>query len=397
MSTKILKKEKESMQLIQRTQKDLLFSAVEWSRNLEQTVFFDATLQAWNVVSYEDVARVLGDRELFALEPGQQAYPQVLPGFVETLKRDPERYQRLRTSVMKTLTSELLEQLESRITASARLLFDRIDYTSGRIELIQVLANPLPDLLISELLGIPARYQDAFERWSYVLTSGSWQRGDGEEVTAHELKHMRSLVHEIVREKRRQPQDDLLTLMLNDGYDEQELLEFITLLLAVGHDALQTLLCNVVLCFERYPGVLEALRENPALIPSAIEEVLRFMPSVHAVSRVVTADTILGGQQLSTGERVIVWIDTANRDKKRFQQPEDFDIKRPLNQHLAFGHGIYACLGAPLARLGVKVALSEMLDRFPGRWTVPVELIETASGAGPAGLRVLRLPMAWGA
>ena len=176
---------------------------------------------------------------------------------------------------------------------------------------------------------------------------------------------------------------------------DMELLGFCGLLLVAGNETTTNLLGNMIICFDENPGVVERLRNNRALVPGAIEETLRFYSPVKAMPRVTRTETILGDQRIEAGQVIVAWIGSANRDESEFPDPDRFDIEREPNRHIAFGHGIHFCLGAPLARLEGRVALNAMLDRLPGNWQVadvPLEMVKSFIVFGAK-----KLPMSWNA
>jgi cytochrome P450 len=150
----------------------------------------------------------------------------------------------------------------------------------------------------------------------------------------------------------------------------------------------------LILCFDENPGVVERLRKNRALVTGAIEETLRYYSPVKAMPRVTTSETTLGDQHIKAGQVIVAWIGSANRDEAAFPDPDRFDIEREPNRHIAFGHGIHFCLGAPLARLEAKVALNAMLDRLPGDWQVADQPLEMVKSFVVFGAK--KLPMTWG-
>ena len=173
-----------------------------------------------------------------------------------------------------------------------------------------------------------------------------------------------------------------------------ELLGFCGLLLVAGNETTTNLLGNMVLCFDEHPDVVERLRTNRALVPGAIEEVLRYYSPVKAMVRVTATETTLGDQHIEPYQVIVAQIGSANRDEDQFTDADRFDIEREPNRHIAFGRGIHFCLGAPLARLEAKVALNAMLDRLPGGWQVaevPLEIIKSFVVFGAK-----KLPMTWG-
>jgi cytochrome P450 len=204
---------------------------------------------------------------------------------------------------------------------------------------------------------------------------------------------------QVLEERRQHPQQDLISDLLVAEVDGQhlsdvELLGFCALLLVAGNETTTNLIANSVLCFDRNPEVVERLRNDPALIPGAIEEALRYISPVKAMARFTKAEAVLGDQRIPEKQVVIAWMASANRDENQFPHADRFDIQREPNRHLAFGHGIHFCLGAPLARLEAKIALTAMLARFPGQWRVPDVPLQPIKSEIVFGVK--NLPMNWG-
>ena len=268
------------------------------------------------------------------------------------------------------------------------------------MDLIAELAYPLPVIVIAELLGIPAADRDRFKQWSDAIVrqtpAGARRHRRHDQGTAH--REMAEYFMGMIEERRRRPGNDLISKLLAAQIDGQhldavELLGFCALLLVAGNETTTNLIGNAVLSFTENPGTIERLSAGPALLPSAIEEVLRYRSPVQSMYRVAAADTTLGGQPIPAGSPLVAWIGSANRDPAHFPHPDVFDIGRSPNHHLAFGQGIHFCLGAPLARLEAVIALQAVISRLPGLALAPGTPLERMDSTIIYGLQ--QLPVTW--
>ncbi|HET7559689.1 MAG TPA: cytochrome P450, partial [Limnochordia bacterium] len=272
---------------------------------------------------------------------------------------------------------------------------------SRRIDLIKELAYPLPVIVIAELLGIPKEDRDRFKAWSDRIVASAdnvlgGAGGDSDE--AHQA--MASYFHEVIAERRRRPQADLISALLaaevdGERLDEAEVIALCWLLLVAGNETTTNLIGNAILSLLEHPDQLARLRAHPDWLPSAIEEALRFRSPVQAMFRITTGEVELAGQRIPAGNRVVAWIGSANRDEGKFQRAEFFDIAREPNPHIAFGHGIHFCLGSPLARLEARIALGTFLARYPHFERADDQPLEPAHGFIVHG--VTSLPLHLGA
>jgi cytochrome P450 len=237
------------------------------------------------------------------------------------------------------------------------------------MDVVSDLAFPLPAKIIAELLGVPAQDWNIFQRWARMGSSDpSVSRQEAGQTMREEMFDYFS---RLLEERRRKPQDDLISALAlaevdGERLSEPELLSFCTLLLVAGQETTKNLIANAIVCFTSHPEALERLIREPALVPSAIEEVLRYLPPVWFLVRQTTAELKLGGQHIPANQLVLAWIASANRDPAHFPDPDRFNLEREPNRHLAFGHGIHFCVGAPLARLEAKIALPMVLEQLKG-------------------------------
>ncbi len=321
-------------------------------------VQYEAAYQTWTVFGYHDVQRVLSDAAVFSSAGGGNSSD---PLDASLISLDPPRHRQLRALVTQAFTPRSVARLSERITEIATGLLDEVA-AQGAMDFIDDFAYPLPMLVIAELLGVPQQDRTRFKVWSDAVVGVATMGGS---PRAEMIAYFRR----IIEQRRREPQDDLISALLaaeveGQQLSEQELLGFCILLLVAGNETTTHLLGNALLCFDDYPEALEQVRADPALIPDAIEEVLRYRSPVQMMFRQTVADVTLSGQHLRSGQWVVAQIGSANRDEAQFPDADHFDIKRAPNRHLAFGHGIHFCLGAPLARLEARIALTLLLERF---------------------------------
>jgi cytochrome P450 len=290
------------------------------------------------------------------------------------LSLDPPDHTRLRGIVNKAFTPRVVEDLRPRISEIVEGLLDAAEKRES-MDVIEDLAYPLPVNVICEMLGVPPEDNVTFRAWSAEVARSL----DPEEVIPPEVREKRQRIFEqfrnyfagLIERKRARPGDDLLTALIQvedagDRLTHDELIATCILLLIAGHETTVNLIGNGTLALLRHPDQFALLRDNPALIKSAIEELLRFDPPVQFTSRIALEDmTLEGGTLLKQYERAIILLAAANRDPAQFPDPDRLDITREDNRHLAFGLGIHFCLGAPLARVEGQIAIGELVRRFP--------------------------------
>ncbi len=288
------------------------------------------------------------------------------------LSLDPPDHTRLRGLVARAFTPRRVDALRPRMQEFVDRTLDRAREQGG-MEVVADLAFPLPVLIICELLGVPAEDVGEFKGWSAALARtldpAFLLTADALAAAQHAHERAETYFRALIERRRQKPGDDLLSDLIEaEGQGEQlterEMLSTLSLLLIAGHETTVNLIANTVLSFARHPDQLARLRAQPHLVRSAVEEVLRFDPPVHADSRIALEDIPLETGVVHQYEQPILLLPAANRDPNHFPAPGEFDIARDNNRHLSFGFGIHHCLGAPLARLEGEVALAALARRF---------------------------------
>ncbi|MFH8344572.1 cytochrome P450 [Streptomyces sp. NPDC018045] len=327
---------------------------------------------AWLATRYADARLVLGDRRFSRAEGLSHDEPRQAEGRQNSgiLSMDPPDHTRLRTLVAKAFTVHQVEKLRPWVRELTHQLIDELEAAGPPVDLVDRYALPIPVAVICRMLGVPEEDRPKFRTWSDAALSTSSLTAAEFEANREEL---RAYMAKLIENHRSAPQDDIMTRLIeardvNDRLTELELIDLCVGILVAGHETTATQIPNFVLSLLDHPGELERLRAEPALVKSAVEELLRFVPlgSGAAFPRYATEDIEVGGTLVRAGEPVLVAVGAANRDALRFDEPGTLDIARDGNQHLGFGHGVHHCLGAPLARLELQEALIALITRFPG-------------------------------
>jgi cytochrome P450 len=326
----------------------------------------------WMLFDYDSVKRALNDSEVFSsvVETPLGKAPDWL------VFSDPPRHSKLRAIVMRAFTPRSIASVEPRVRELSRELLEPV-LERGEMDLVADYSAPLPMMVIAELLGIPSSDRQRFMHWAEVIMTLSYTISGGEEAAramsenAVVKEEMRAYFADLADQRRRAPKDDLLTRLVEAEVDGErltpgEILGFFQLLLSAGTETTTNLINNALLCLLEHPDQFARLRAEPRLLPSALEEVLRYRTPVQMVFRATKGDVALHGQVIPAGKLVLVMIGSANRDATKFQDADRFDITRDPNPHIAFGHGIHFCLGAALSRLEARVALTDLLEQLKG-------------------------------
>jgi cytochrome P450 len=339
-------------------------------------VHWSPLMRTWVFSRYKDIDAILRDHKRFSNDsrnrpnaPTMQAStpPTGSPGM---LFLDPPDHTRLRALVNKAFTPQAVEALEPRIQAIVTELLEQIQDPTA-FDLVETIAYPLPVIVMAELLGIPSKDRAQFKLWSErrarvlepTITPGEVQ------IAYQAALELDAYFRGIIQQRRKEPRNDLISSLVaveeaGDKLTQDELLVMLRLLLIAGNETTTNLIGNGMLALLRHPQQLQLLRENPALIPAAIEELLRYDSPVQVDGRTVLEDIEIGSRHMKKGQSILLLLGAANHDPAVFSHPEQLDITRQEGAHIAFGRGIHHCLGAPLARVEGRIAFTALLERF---------------------------------
>ncbi|MBO3796868.1 cytochrome P450 [Bacillus subtilis] len=363
------------------------------SMRKDAPVSFDEENQVWSVFLYDDVKKVVGDKELFS-----SYMPQQTSSIGNSIiNMDPPKHTKIRSVVNKAFTPRVMKQWEPRIQ---EITDELIQKCQGRSEfdLVHDFSYPLPVIVISELLGVPSAHTDQFKAWSDLLVSTPKDKSEEAEKAFLEERdkceeELAAFFAGIIEEKRNKPAQDIISILVKaeetgEKLSGEELIPFCTLLLVAGNETTTNLISNAMYSILETPGVYEELRSHPELMSQAVEEALRFRAPGPVLRRIAKRDTKIGGHLIKEGDMVLAFVASANRDEAKFDRPHMFDIHRHPNPHIAFGHGIHFCLGAPLARLEANIALTSLISAFPHMECVSITPIENSVIYGLKSFRV---------
>jgi cytochrome P450 len=373
-------------------------SLLAWLRRMrdEQPVWRDDKGNV-HVFRHRDIQRIVSQPAAFSSDTvtslsGGEREP---PGGT-LLLLDPPRHGKMRRLVSQAFTAKMISDLTPQITDVATGLLDDID--SDRFDLVEALANPLPVIVIASMLGVPISDRHLFQGWADDLLTIDPTAPDGPAAFGRLVGELDAYLRAHVTARRRAPHDDLIGTLVRAEVDgerlnDDDVVSFAALLLLAGHVTTSVLLGNMLLSLNTDPQRWGELRADRSQIPAYIEEVLRCRPPFLKIERVPTADTEIAGVPVAANTMMHLWLLSANRDERVFDDPDRFVPLRPNARQVAFGHGIHYCLGAPLARLEGRIALNLMLDRFSAvRLDRDAQLSYYENRVNVFGLR--RLPLA---
>ncbi len=346
----------------------------------EAPVYFDPFLHAWVVTRYADVLKVLltfsADRtpspgQLSAM--GMSAIGPIAQVMVkQMLFLDPPAHTRLRSLAATVFSPRRVKVLEVHIRSIANKLIDKA-LAKGRMDVISDIAEPLPAIVTAELLGVPVEDHEQLKEWSkdFAEMLGNYQHNPNRiprvlKSTEEMTKYFRARIA-ILKDR---PQEGLIQSLLSaeidgDRLTEEEVIANTIVTMVGGQETTTNLIGNGILTLLRNPGEKERLMSDYSLIPSAVEELLRYESPSQQTGRIAQENVDIGGEQIKKGQAVIAVIASGNRDSDRFPEPDTLDVSRADNRHLAFGWAAHFCFGAPLARLEGQIMLDTMLRRLP--------------------------------
>jgi cytochrome P450 len=372
-------------------------------------VYFNEQL-GWYIVSrYEDVVAITKNPAVFSsaraivrperLDEAEKVAPHAMRTFRRgvLISEDPPTHTKTRGLVTRAFTPKRISELEPRIRQLARELISQLP-RSGEFDLIKGLAEPLPVIVIAEMMGVEPQRRHDFKRWSDDALATSFALAKGAELSGIErsTREMNDYMARALEARREQPREDLIQALLDNGVREgvlsvSDAVDFCRLLLVAGNETTTNLLGNGMRALLSNPEQLDRLIREPTLIPNAVEEMLRYDSAAQALFRKTTQEVEVAGTRIPAGASVLLLFGSANRDPRKFQEPDRFDVTRNVAGQVAFGHGIHFCLGAPLARLEAKVVLEELLTPDRRFSLVPGQHWEGLDHFVVRGLKSLRV------
>lgn len=349
-------------------------------------IYWSEAWGTWLVTRYADVVRVLSDSDAFSsagrvrylldqLPPEGDEFRRVLAAHYDVglAHTDPPAHTRLRRLLSRGFTPRMVAAWRDRIEATVAELVARVR-SRASFDVVADIAYPLPATILAEMIGAPSADIARFRDWAIGINR-LFEKGGRVTLAAAEAAYtsrmeMAAYIADLAAERRAAPRDDVMSALVSAEADDRltdaELVSTLVTLFVAGHETTTNLIANGVYTLLRHPQQLALLRGEPELIDAAVEEMLRYEPSVPRSWRIARHELELGGQTIAAGDLVFPIIAAANRDPAVFDAPDRFDIRRRPNKHLAFGHGIHYCIGAPLARLEASIAIQAIAAAFPG-------------------------------
>ncbi len=375
-------------------------------------VHWNPSWDGWILTRYDDVVGAFADFERLSADRITPFYEDRVTGekrsvylpTYEVLRRwmvfvDPPAHTRLRRLIEPFFQPPVLKESEGNVVSLVDELLDDMA-PLGEADFIRHFAYLLPVLVIGDMFGVPREDRDRIKGWSddiLKLVFGSYNVPDRHELARDSLVAFGDYLRDLIRQRRASPGDDLISRLMaagDDGeaLDDEEVVATCILLLFGGHETTTNLLANGLRALLQRPAELQRLADNPRLVRTGVDELLRFDSPSKAIMRIVRRDFELHGRSLQAGQKVLLVQASANRDPRRFEAPDELDVGRRKNRHAAFGAGIHTCIGAPLARVEGRLAFPRILERLPG-----LRLVEAEPRWHPTILNraLVELPVAW--
>ena len=360
----------------------------------QDPVHWDEELGFWVLTRYKDIATVYHDPRFSRAqglrrgferlpEPEQVIAEPVYQSFSKTMfYSDPPYHTRLRGLVNSAFTPTAVEQMRPHIQQTVNNLLDRVQ-EHGSMDVIHDFAYPLPILVIAHMLGLPAEDRIRFKQWSddlFAILGSVPHATELMERAEHSLHELTNYITQLSEARRTYPRGDLLTALVEAVEDgerltHEELVANVIILLSAGHETTSNLIGNGLLALLQHPDQMQKLLDRPSLIPSAVEEMMRYDNPVQISYRSAAEDVEIGGKCIQKGQLVNSILAAGNRDPERFAEPDRFDVTRDEGRHVGLGLGIHFCLGAPLLRLEAQIAFTALLSRF-SRMSLATETLE---------------------
>lgn len=357
--------------------------------------------EGWLLVRYDDCRTALGDSRFSLAEAVVKDVPRLTPeryGAI-LIDLDPPEHTRLRRLVAKAFTVRRAAQLRTQAERIAAELLEEMMKAGQPADLVQDFAVPLPGLMICEMLGVPYADRDRFREWvgAFMSTTALTPEQRGAQMA-----ELTAYLTEVAAQRREAPGDDLLSALVavseeGDRLTGDEVIQLTLMLLTAGYESTASQITNFTYALLTHPGQLALLRSRPELMPDAVEELMRWVPllvTADTLPRYALEDVELSSGVIPAGDPVLVAKHAANRDPRAYPDPDEIDITRDARGQLGFGHGAHHCLGAPLARMDLQVAMAALLDRFPGlHLTDPPDRVRWKAGMAVRG--PVALPVGW--
>ncbi|MCP2339288.1 cytochrome P450 [Actinomadura rupiterrae] len=373
----------------------------------EKVVDYDDELKMWNIYGYPEAVEALTNPKVFSNDAGRldpiDLDPDICAG--DFAQMDPPQHRKVRGLADHAFLPDLMTSLEPRVI---RLIHELVDDLADRdrFDLVKDFATPLPLTVIGELLGIPRSDLHLFHAWMHRMLDDTGDFEPPEAVLDQEealkagfalLYEMRDYWGGLAAERRRTPREDLISHLVHaevegERLTDSEVFNICNRLLINGHHTTSILIGNTMLCLDAFPDQAERVRADRSLVPSLVEECLRFFSPIAAVGRCTNVDVEVAGTVIPKDQVVMVWTGAANHDERQFENPHRLDAGRTPNAHLGFGRGVHFCIGRRLARMQGRAAVDILLDRLPGLRTDPDNpptFYRIADAGGVDGLPVL--------